>query len=411
MDILNFILFKTNEYILSLGINTGLIIKTLLIMFSIYIFKKIFNKIIFKGIILYINSLLDNTLHNETINNISRLTKPINLLFNITIFHLFIKNLMFFLPFYHILFYILYLGAFSWIGVIIVDSLFSLYLYHKEEITRSELITISSKFIKFMVFLSLFLVFLHSIGVNITTLIASLGIIGMAVALAAKDTLSNLFSSFSIIMDNPFSQKDWIKTKNVEGTVVEIGLRSTTIRSFDNALITVPNSELASGHIQNLTRRAIGRKIKLDIGISYNSNKANIKKALKEIKKMLVKHSGIAYNELKEQQTIEKKENSVIAFEDKEGIKDRILVNLVEPTSSGLTIRIYAFSKTIDWQEWLDIQEDIIFKILDICEKNDLKLAFPSQPASSTIIDQTETPIMQPITVPKEQVKEQSPTI
>jgi MscS family membrane protein len=411
MDILNFILFKTNEYILSLGINTGLIIKTLLIMFSIYIFKKIFNKIIFKGIILYINSLLDNTLHNETINNISRLTKPINLLFNITIFHLFIKNLMFFLPFYHILFYILYLGAFSWIGVIIVDSLFSLYLYHKEEITRSELITISSKFIKFMVFLSLFLVFLHSVGVNITTLIASLGIIGMAVALAAKDTLSNLFSSFSIIMDNPFSQKDWIKTKNVEGTVVEIGLRSTTIRSFDNALITVPNSELASGHIQNLTRRAIGRKIKLDIGISYNSNKANIKKALKEIKKMLVKHSGIAYNELKEQQTIEKKENSVIAFEDKEGIKDRILVNLVEPTSSGLTIRIYAFSKTIDWQEWLDIQEDIIFKILDICEKNDLKLAFPSQPASSTIIDQTETPIMQPITVPKEQVKEQSPTI
>lgn len=413
-ELLKYLLIKGNEYILGLGISIPLIVETLLIILSIFTFKKIFSGIIFKGIIHYIDSLLEDKFQDETLDNVSKLIKPINLFFTITMIHLFVKNLLFFIPYYHIFFYILYLTVFSWASVIVIDTIFSIYLYHKEEIKRSELITVSSKFIKFFIIVCLFIVFLKALGLNVTTLIASLGIIGMAVALAAKDTLSNLFGSLSILMDNPFSQKDWIKTKNVEGTVVEIGLRSTTIRSFDNSLITIPNSELANGHIQNWDRRTIGRRIKLNFGISFNSTKKDLKKALKDIEKMLNKHPGVANNESKKTYynrrstdivlSEEKRDTNIIAIEDKEGIKDTILVNLIEPSATCLNIMVYAFSRTTDWKEWLNVQEDIIFSVIDICKKNNLEFVFPTQPSTQeVIIDNTNlSQNMQTVPVSKE---------
>ena len=118
---------------------------------------------------------------------------------------------------------------------------------------------------KIILILLVLLFLLSQLGIDIKAIAASLGVGGIAVALASKDTLANFFGSLNIMTDNSFSQGDWIKTNDVEGTVVDIRMRTTRIRTFDNAMITIPNSQLANSHIMNWSKKIIGRRIKMII--------------------------------------------------------------------------------------------------------------------------------------------------
>ncbi|WP_162165998.1 mechanosensitive ion channel family protein, partial [Campylobacter fetus] len=91
-----------------------------------------------------------------------------------------------------------------------------------------------------------------------------------------------------------FSQGDWIVCAGVEGTVVEIGLRKTTVRTFDNALVFVPNSKIMSENVKNWNRRKVGRQIKMTIGLSYSCSKKSIEACINDIRTMLLNHPGIA---------------------------------------------------------------------------------------------------------------------
>ncbi len=104
-------------------------------------------------------------------------------------------------------------------------------------------------------------------GINVTALIASLGLGGLAFALAAKDTASNLFGSFALLADKSIRIGEWIKVGGVEGTVEDIGMRTTKIRSFQKSLITIPNQIVSNSPIENFSRRGI-RRIKMRIGIT-----------------------------------------------------------------------------------------------------------------------------------------------
>ena len=190
-------------------------------------------------------------------------------------------------------------------------------------------------------------------GINVTALVASLGIGGLAFALAAKDAASNLFGSFSLLADKSIRIGEWIKVNGVEGTVEDIGMRTTKIRSFGKSLITVPNQIIANNPIENFSRRGV-RRIKMRIGLTYSTNSQQITNIVEEIKYMLHTHEHISQ-------------------------KETLLVNFESFGDSALNIFIYTFTSTSNWAKYLDIREDIHLKIMKIVEDNGSSFAFPSQ--------------------------------
>ena len=243
---------------------------------------------------------------------------------------------------------------------------------------RSELVNISIKIINFILLILTILFVLSFMGINLTAILSGLGIGGLAIALAAKDSLANFFGTLSILLSDTFSQGDLINVGDIKGTVVEIGLRVTTIRTFDNALISVPNSTLANGAIKNLTKRKIGRRIKMNISLRYDSKKESIKKAIKEIEEMLKNHQDIAKKENVENIMVNKAQAKIVSKEDLLGIKYLILVSLDEFAQDSIDILVYCFTKSVDWESWLNTKSDVMEKIMDILEKNNLEFAYPS---------------------------------
>ncbi len=240
---------------------------------------------------------------------------------------------------------------------------------------RKEMVDFILRIIKILILIFVTLFLLVQLGFDIKAIIASLGIGGIAVALAAKDTLSNFFGSLNIITDNSFSQGDWIQAGNVEGTVVDIRMRTTRIRTFANAMITIPNAELANMAILNWSKRVIGRRIKMSIGVTYNSKMSDIENLVNDLRKMLYEHPAIATtNKL----NIDKKPY-LLKKEDLMGIKNNLLVYIDEYSSSSINILVYCFSRSPVWEEWLETKQDVIIKISELVAKNNCSFAFPTQ--------------------------------
>jgi len=292
---------------------------------------------------------------------------------------------------YFALFFIILL---AYIAMQIIENLFFIYFHHttKRNLTlRTELINLMLSVSKALILLVALIVILLKLDINVSGVIASLGIGGLAVALAAKDTLSNFFGLLKIIFDESFSQGDWIETSDVEGTVVEIGFISTKIRTFDNAMITVPNEKLANTSIKNWSRRKVGRRIKFYVGVTYSSNLADVQNAINDINDMLIAHEGISTSEkinTKELKRHYRHKNRLVSLDNKLGIKSTLLVYLDKFSDSSIDILIYSFSKTTNWQEWLEVKQDVLYKVWEILEKNRLEFAFPSQ---SIYIEKSET--------------------
>ncbi|WP_201353343.1 mechanosensitive ion channel family protein [Hydrogenimonas urashimensis] len=285
-----------------------------------------------------------------------------------------------------IFFYAILLGTIAYIIIIIIDSLFFDYMVKKGELRnkelRQELINLILSIIKALIVIIAVSMLLVRMGVNITGLVASLGIGGLAVALAAQNTLSNFFGLLKIIFDNSFSQGDWIETSDVEGTVVEIGFISTMIRTFDNAMITVPNAVLANSPLKNWSKRSVGRRIKMHVGVTYGADRQRLMAAIKEIETMLREHPGIASPQKVDRQMISrrsKRSRKLLSMEDKYGIKTTLLVYLDEFDDYSINILIYCFSKSVVWQEWLEVKQDVLLKIWEILDRHGLDFAFPSE--------------------------------
>ena len=241
---------------------------------------------------------------------------------------------------------------------------------------RNEVVNLGLKMLNVTMGLIALIIILKLLGVNLTALLSGLGIGGVAVAFAAKDTLANFFGSISILMSEMFEQGDWIAVDNMEGTVVEIGLRATTIRTFDNALIAIPNFKLADNGIKNWSRRTLGRRIKMKIGVTYESDMEDIKKALSEIRVMLHDHPDIVTEKTEYRNS--GRQMKLVSKEDLRGIKRMIMVNLDTFNSSSIDILVYCFSRSVVWKEWMDVKEDVMFKIADILKENNLEFAYPT---------------------------------
>ncbi|WP_205437005.1 mechanosensitive ion channel family protein [Helicobacter suis] len=285
---------------------------------------------------------------------------------------------------YILLFAWLFMALFKAYGAALIATLAS-----KSNGLRREVINLILKIAYFFIFVITTLWVLKQLGFDISTIVASLGIGGLAVALAVKDVLANFFASVILLLDNSFSQGDWIVCGEVEGTVVEMGLRRTTVRGFDNALFFVPNSELAGKSIRNWNRRKVGRRIKMNIGLTYSSSSEALQKCVLGIRTMLEQHPKIAKDndlDLASKQQLSSDHHAmmmgyqnIVSLDDLAGYKSNLFVYLDNFGDSSINIFVYCFSKTIAWGEWLAVKEDVMLKIMKIVEDNGLSFAFPSQ--------------------------------
>jgi len=275
--------------------------------------------------------------------------------------------------------YIIYQGLFIYLLFNLINSVVAVQFDKADKRNKElskEFIILIVKTLKGFVFLVSLTLILSHFGINITAILSTLGIGGLAFAMAAKDSLANFFGGINVMVDRIYKMGDWIKVSDVEGTVVEIGLRSTTVRTFDNALITMPNATVSTASVLNWNRRSVGRRIKMHVGVTYESNIDDIRQAVTDIKQMLEDHKGIASP--KEKHISHKARNNYLKQEDLHGVKSTQLVFLDRYSDFSIDILVYCFSKTVDWGEWLTVKEDVLFKIADILEKNNLSFAYPT---------------------------------
>lgn len=198
------------------------------------------------------------------------------------------------------------------------------------------------------------LMVLQSLGVSVSGLLAFGGIGGIAVGFAAKDMLANFLGGLSIYLDRPFAVGDWIRSpdRSIEGTVEDIGLRVTRIRTFDQRPLYVPNSTFSSVSLENPSRMT-NRRIYETIGVRYE-DAGRVAKIVSDVQTMLKEHEDIA--------------------------QDRtMIVNFNHMGPSSLDFFIYAFTKTTNWVEYHAIKENVLLRILDIVERNGAQIAFPTQ--------------------------------
>lgn len=227
-----------------------------------------------------------------------------------------------------------------------------------------------ARILKLTIFLIIMLLFGEHFGIGLSGLLAFGGIGGIAIGVAGKDMLSNLFSGVMLYFDRPFSIGDWISSpdRNIEGTVVEIGWRITKINTFENRPLYVPNAAFSTISVVN-PGRMTNRRITTTIGLRYeDADKVGI--VIESIRNML-----------KADKNVDQKQTLLVYFD-----------NFGE---SSLNIMVYCFTKTTVWAEWLAAQQEIYLKIIEIVHSHGADFAFASetlymQPSSKDEPKQTE---------------------
>lgn len=213
-------------------------------------------------------------------------------------------------------------------------------------------LSLLSKTIRAVIIAISFTILVQEWGYDITGFVAGLGIGGLAFALAAQDTVANIFGGIVILTEKPFTIGDWILAGEVEGTVEDITFRSTKVRTFAQALITMPNSVLAKRPITNWTRMG-RRRVTFSLGIDYATPRHTLERCILRIRKLLTTHPEVH--------------------------PATIFANFEKFGERGLDIYIYFFTKTTVWGEWLQAREGILFQMMEILEDEGVSIALPSR--------------------------------
>ena len=194
------------------------------------------------------------------------------------------------------------------------------------------------------------LLILSNLGVDVTSLIAGLGIGGIAIALALQNILGDLFSSFAIYFDKPFVVGDFIVIGDKKGTVEKIGIKTTRMRSVSGEEIIISNKELTSAQIQNF-RRMTERRISFSLGVTYETDAKKLEKISGMIKEIV---GSVGKARL-----------------------DR--VHFARFDDSALTFDIVYYVNSREYQDYMDVQQEINFKIKEAFDKEKIEFAYPTQ--------------------------------
>jgi len=234
-------------------------------------------------------------------------------------------------------------------------SFFGILLQKRAEETENkmddQLVPFTIEIVKFIAYVFVGGVILGEVfGVNATGLITGLGIGGIALAMASKESLENLLGSFTIFLDKPFTVGDTVTVGSVSGTVEKVGFRSTRIRTFDKSLVTLPNKKMIDAELDNLGMRPV-RRVKFNIGLTYETTPEQMKSIVSDIQIMVDEHPKT-------------NQDGRIRFQ--------------EFGSSSLDILVMYFVDSPKWGDLIDVKEDINYKIMEIVKKHNSDFAFPS---------------------------------
>lgn len=194
-------------------------------------------------------------------------------------------------------------------------------------------------------------------GANISAWLAGLGIAGLAVSLAAQDSIRNVFGSVTILIDQPFTQGDFIKVGDVSGSVEEVGFRSTRLRTPDGTLVTIPNSKMADSNIENFQSRPAMRRI-IDITITYDTPLAKVEEAIQIVKSVLA-------------------EPDIAANFDLNTLPPRVFFNNLN--SDSLNIRAFYWFASLDFWAFNAHAELVNLRIMQRFEQAGIEFAFPTR--------------------------------
>lgn len=196
-------------------------------------------------------------------------------------------------------------------------------------------------------------------GFNISGFIAGLSIGGLAVSLAAKDSLANIFACLVILMDQPFHVGDWIICNNIEGIVESISFRSTNVRTFTQALVYIPNSLIISTPIQNFTNRDM-RRLEMTLGVTYDATREQLQSLVEKITAYLKADPDI--------------------------LDDGITVAFANMGASSLDISIVCYCRHTSYDKYMKSKEKINLELLKLLEETGTSAAYPS---TSVYIEKT----------------------
>ncbi len=245
----------------------------------------------------------------------------------------------------------------AWFGWNFISEASSRYLIQQGEkdgdVDRTTVDALS-KLGHLVVIIAAVLTLMQSFGFSVSGLLAAGGIGGIAIGFAAKDILANFFGGLTIYTDRPFVVGDWIRSpdKDIEGTVEKISWRYTQIRRFNKNPIYVPNSVFTTIAVENPSRMT-NRRIKEIVGIRYDDIKL-MPTIVKEVKKMLQSHKDIDTTKT-------------------------LIVNFNAFNASSVDFLIYTFSKTVVWEEFHAVKQDVLLKVANIIEKHGAEIAYPTQ--------------------------------
>jgi MscS family membrane protein len=251
-------------------------------------------------------------------------------------------------------FSLIYVYSIFWIFLKVIDFI-GLILNKRAEATENkmddQLIPFIIEIAKIITYIfALIIVMGNVFEVNITALATGLGIGGLALAMASKESLENLLGSFTIFFDQPFTVGDIVTVGAVTGVVEKVGFRSTRIRTFDKSLVTVPNKKMIDAELDNLGLRPI-RRVKFNIGLTYETAPEQIKAIVTDIQEMINKHAKT-------------NQDGRVRFQ--------------EFGPSSLDIMVMYFVDSPKWEDLIDVKEDVNYKIMEIVKKHNSDFAFPS---------------------------------
>ncbi|MCU7797531.1 MAG: mechanosensitive ion channel family protein [Candidatus Thiodiazotropha sp. (ex Myrtea spinifera)] len=250
---------------------------------------------------------------------------------------------------YHVIFALLI----GWMLSRLFDAIYQEYLVPWASKTENDLddqlLPVLSKGVKMIIWAMAVIIGLNNAGYNVGALIAGLGIGGLALAMAAKDTVSNIFGGFTIFSDQPFKINDRVKVAGYDGTVSEIGVRSTRLRTLEGREVTIPNAKFADAPVENVTREP-SRKVVLNLGLTYDTTSEQMQQALDLLREI---------------------------HEDNPGAEDKVSLGFNGFGDFSLNILfIYYIRKGADI---LSVQTEMNMAILRAFNEKGLEFAFPTQ--------------------------------
>lgn len=198
-------------------------------------------------------------------------------------------------------YYILVTFNVAWLITRLFDALVNEYLAPRVSKTESDLddqlLPIARKGIKVTVWIIAIVVGLNNAGYDVGALIAGLGLGGLAFAMAAKDSVANLFGGFTIFTDKPFTIRDRIVVNGYDGTVEEIGIRSTRLKTLAGRIVTIPNAVFANEAIENISSER-GRKVIVDLGLTYDTTPEQLENAMNIVKTIALENPDVEDDEI-----------------------------------------------------------------------------------------------------------------